>query len=87
MICVFQHFSGWILQHFLRISDWSCVSTYTEDIPRSYAFSLLIGNQATKSSQVYLDRLIVEDIHFNIHVDHRETWSFEDIVLYSEWLA
>lgn len=31
--------------------------------------------------------MIAEDIHFNTYVDHRETRPFDDIVLYSGWLA
>lgn len=54
---------------------------------RATAFTPLRGNQATKLFKVYLDRLVAEDMHFNNYVDHRETWPFDEIVIYSGWLA
>lgn len=82
MISVFQHFQAWILQHFPRISSWSCLPIYTEDMSCAFAFSPLRGNYEIESFQVYLDRLVAWDIHFNNYVDHRETRAFDDIMLY-----
>lgn len=87
MIRVFQTFKVWILQHFSRISDWKNVLTYSKDMSRATAFSSLRGNQTIESFKVYLDRLVVEDMHFNNYVDHRETRPFDKIVLYSSWLT
>ncbi|XP_050878282.1 uncharacterized protein LOC127082097 [Lathyrus oleraceus] len=67
--------------------SWEGVATYIEDMPHATAFSSLRGNQEIKSFRVYLDRLVAEDMHFNNYVDHRETRPFDDIVLYSRWLA
>lgn len=36
---------------------------------------------------MYLDRLVGEDIHFHTYVDHRETYPFDDIALYSGLLT
>ncbi|CAL5202105.1 unnamed protein product [Lathyrus oleraceus] len=78
---------AWILQHFLHISGWLCVPTYTDYMLYASAFTLLKGNQVIKSFKLYLDCLVAEDMHFNNYVDHRETQPFNDIVLYSGWLA
>lgn len=56
-------------------------------MPCDSAFAPLRGRQETKLFRVYLDCLVVEDIHFYIYVDHRETRPFDDIVLYSRWLS
>ncbi|XP_050874229.1 uncharacterized protein LOC127076587 [Lathyrus oleraceus] len=80
-------FQAWILQHFPRISDWASVPEYIEDMPRATAFISLRRNQTIEPFRVYLDRLIVEDIYFNNYVDHRQTQPFDEIVLYSRWLA
>lgn len=74
-------FQDRILQHFLHIFGWASVETYTEDISHATAFFPLRGNQATEPYRVYLDRLVVEDMNFNIYVDHRETRPFDEIVL------
>ena len=65
MIRVFQTFlfQAWILQHFPRISGWASVPEYTKDMPRAIAFILLKGNRATEPFRVYLDCLVVEDMH------------------------
>lgn len=36
---------------------------------------------------MYLDRLVGEDIHFYMHVDHCEMCTFDDIVFYPGWLT
>ena len=41
----------------------------------------------TNSFRVHLDHLVSEDMYFNSYVDHRERWLFDDIMLYSGWLA
>ena len=89
MICVFQIFlfQAWILQHFPRISDWASVPEYTEDMSCDTGFILLRGNQATEPFRVYVDCLVVEDIHFNNYIDHRQTMPFDEMMLYSGWLA
>lgn len=60
---------------------------YTEDLSRATAFIPLIGDQAVEPFRVYLDRLVVKDTHFNSYVDHRQTRPFDEILLYSIWLA
>lgn len=40
-----------------------------------------------ESFQVYLDRLVAKDMHFNSYVDHCGMRLFDDIVLYSGWLV
>ncbi|CAL5205132.1 unnamed protein product [Lathyrus oleraceus] len=50
-------------------------------------FSQLRGNHETKSFKVYLDCLVTDDMHFNSCVDHCETRPFDEILLYSGWLA
>lgn len=56
-------------------------------MPHATTFAPLRGNQATESFRVYLDRLVIDDMHFNNYVDYRETWPFDEIMLYSGWLA
>lgn len=51
------------------------------------AFSPLRGNQETKPFRVYLDCLVVEDMHFNSYIDHSEMRSCDDILLYSGWVT
>ncbi|CAL5200176.1 unnamed protein product [Lathyrus oleraceus] len=85
--CSVTLLAGWILQHFPRISGWASVPDYTEDMPCVTAFIPLRGNQTTKSYKFYLDHLVAKDMYFNSYVDHRETRSFDKIVLYSGWLA
>lgn len=87
MIYVCQTFQAWILQHFLRVSDWASVSTYTEDMLYATAFAPLRGNQTTDPFIVYLDRLVAEGMQFNNYVDHREMQPFDKILLYFGWLA
>lgn len=87
MICVFQTFHVWILLQFPCISGWASVPTYIEDMSRATAFAPLRGNQTLESFKVYLDRLVAKDMHFNSYVDHRETRPFDEIVIYSRWLA
>ncbi|CAL5208279.1 unnamed protein product [Lathyrus oleraceus] len=36
--------TAWTLQHFPRISGWSCVPTYSDDMSRASAFAPLRGN-------------------------------------------
>lgn len=73
---------AWILQHFPHIYRWASVETYTKDMMCATAFSPLRVNQTTESFKVYLDYLVVEDIHFNSYVDHRQTQPFNNIMLY-----
>lgn len=81
------HFQAWVLQHFPRISRWSCVLTYIEDMTHASAFVSLRGNQATKPYNVYLDCMLVEDIHFHMYVDNRETRTLKDIAFYYGWMT
>ncbi|XP_050918888.1 uncharacterized protein LOC127136367 [Lathyrus oleraceus] len=78
---------GWILQHFTHISGWASVPNYTEDMSHATAFIRLKGNQATEPYRIYLNCLVAGDMDFNNYVDHRETRPFDEIMLYSEWLA
>lgn len=52
-----------------------------------FCISLLRGNQAIESFIMYLNRLVIEDMHFNNYVDHREMRPFDEILLYYGWLA
>ncbi|XP_050878066.1 uncharacterized protein LOC127081880 [Lathyrus oleraceus] len=36
---------------------------------------------------MYLDYLIVEEMHFNSYVDHSQMQPFDEIMLYSRWLT
>ncbi|XP_050895905.1 uncharacterized protein LOC127102595 [Lathyrus oleraceus] len=78
---------GWILQHFSCISGWASVHDYTEDMLRATAFIPLRGNQAIEPYRLYLDCLVVKDMHFNSYVNHRETLSFDEMILHSGWLS
>ncbi|KAI5401901.1 hypothetical protein KIW84_066387 [Lathyrus oleraceus] len=44
-------------------------------------------NQETDPFRVYLDHLVTKDMHFNSYIDHLHTRPFDEIVLYSGWLA
>ncbi|CAL5198435.1 unnamed protein product [Lathyrus oleraceus] len=79
--------TAWILQNFLHISGWASVPTYTENMLCATEFSLLKGNQSIESFRMYLECLVADDMHLNNYVYHRETRPFDDIVLYSGWLA
>ncbi|CAL5206298.1 unnamed protein product [Lathyrus oleraceus] len=74
---------GWILQHFPCISGWASVSDYSEDMSRATTFILFRGNQTIEPHRVYLDRLVVEDMHFNNYFDHCETQLFDEIIIHS----
>ncbi|XP_058742319.1 uncharacterized protein LOC131614782 [Vicia villosa] len=63
------------------------VSGYTEDIPCARAFAPLRGNQVPDPYRRCLDRMATEDIHFDYYGDHHETVPFDEIALYSRWLA
>lgn len=41
----------------------------------------------TNAFKVYLDCLVSKDLRFHTYVDHCDTRPFDDIVLYSRWLA
>ncbi|XP_050898936.1 uncharacterized protein LOC127105772 [Lathyrus oleraceus] len=77
---------AWILQHFPHIAGWASMPEYTKIMSRVSVFIPLRGNQAIDPFRVYLDHLVVEDVHFNNYVDHRQTGSFDEIILYSGWL-
>lgn len=66
---------------------WSCVLTYTKDIPRASAFFPFIRNQVIEPYIVYIDRLVAENIHFHTYITHCETHSIDDIAFQSGWLA
>lgn len=87
MIRGFQTYQAWILRNFPRISNWASVSNYSKDMSRVTTFAPLRGNHETEPFKVYLNRLVAEDMKFNIYVNHRETWPFDEIVLYSRWLT
>lgn len=72
MIRVFQHFSG-LYPPALSTHLWFVMCTDTENMSCASAFASLKGNQAIEPFKVYLDRLVVEDMHFNSYVDHCET--------------
>ena len=40
-----------------------------------------------ESFRVYIDRLVHEDIHFSAYVDHRVTIPFDEVCLFTGWLA
>lgn len=88
MIYVFQTFlfQDWILQHYPCITHYVSVPEYAEVMPCATSFIPLRGNQAVEPFKFYLDRLVVDDMHFN-YVEHRHTQSFEEIVLYFRCLA
>lgn len=56
-------------------------------MPHASASVPLRGNQETESYRVYLDCLVVEDITVCSYVTHDDRCPFDDIALYSGWLA
>lgn len=80
-------FQAWILKHFPRIFSWSYVDNYTEDMPYACAFSMFRRNQTTNPFRVYLDYMVVDDIHLHSYIDHRETRPLKNITFYFGWLA
>ncbi|XP_058733870.1 uncharacterized protein LOC131605542 [Vicia villosa] len=77
----------WILQHFSRISGWSLATGYTEDKSRACADDPLRGIQAIELFRVYIDRLVHEDIHLCSYIDYRVTIPFDEVALFTIWLA
>lgn len=80
-------FQAWILHHFPRIFGWSCLPTYTENMPHASTFIPLRENHVKETYQVYLDYLVAKDIPFHTYVTNRETCPFNDITLYFGWLT
>ncbi|XP_058765901.1 uncharacterized protein LOC131639419 [Vicia villosa] len=78
---------GWILQHFPMIIGWREVPGYTEFMPRASAYILLIGNQVSDPYRYSIGRMVAEDIRYDCYAPHRETIMWDDIALYSGWLA
>ncbi|XP_058725574.1 uncharacterized protein LOC131596855 [Vicia villosa] len=78
---------AWILQHFLDIIGWEEVSTYTEVMSRASRFIPRRGNQNPNPYRRGLDRMAAEDIRYDCYVAQRETVPFDEIALYSGWLA
>ncbi|XP_058733124.1 uncharacterized protein LOC131604718 [Vicia villosa] len=78
---------AWIPQHIPDIIGWGEVPTYTEFMLRASAFSPLRGNQVSDPYRRGLDRMAVEDVRYDCYADHRETVPFDEITLYSRWLA
>ncbi|XP_058727161.1 protein MAIN-LIKE 1-like [Vicia villosa] len=63
------------------------VSGYTEDMSHARVFTSLRGNQMSNSYRRYLDCMAAEDIHYECYADHCEKVPFDEIALYSGWLA
>ncbi|XP_058733393.1 uncharacterized protein LOC131605002 [Vicia villosa] len=78
---------GLILQHFPDIIGWGEVSDYTESMPRARAFVPLRGNRVSDPNRHCLNRMAAEDFRYKFYDDHRETVLWDDIALYSGWLA
>ncbi|XP_058765104.1 uncharacterized protein LOC131638558 [Vicia villosa] len=78
---------GWILQHFSMIIGWGDVSSYTKGMPRASAYITLRGNQVSDPYRYSIERMAAEDIRYDSYVAHHETVSWDDIALYSGWLA
>ncbi|XP_058764248.1 protein MAINTENANCE OF MERISTEMS-like [Vicia villosa] len=78
---------GWILQHFPDIVGWGEVEEYTEVMPRASAFTPLRGNQVSDPYRRSLDRMAAEVIGYCLYDEHREAVLFDEICLYSGWLA
>ncbi|XP_058733766.1 uncharacterized protein LOC131605426 [Vicia villosa] len=69
---------AWILQHFPDIIGWEEMPTYTELMSRASRFS---------PRRCGLDRNAVEDVRYDCYAEHQETVPFDEIALYSGWLA
>ncbi|XP_058783614.1 uncharacterized protein LOC131658324 [Vicia villosa] len=80
-----QH--GWILQHFQMIIGWGSMQEYIEVWPRARAFIPLRGIQTVEPYRVYLDHIVAEDTRYDAYATHCETRLFDDIALFSGWLA
>lgn len=72
---------------FPMITGWGVVPNYIEDWPRARDFIPLRGNHAVDPYRVYLDRMVAEDTHYNVYDAHCATHPFDDISLFSGWLA
>lgn len=86
--CVPNFFiSGLDPQLFPCIAGWVSVHEYAEVISCATTFIPLRENPTIEPFRVYHDHLIIKDMHFNIYVDHLQTQPFDEIMLYSGWLA
>ncbi|XP_058756413.1 uncharacterized protein LOC131629646 [Vicia villosa] len=56
-------------------------------MPCASAFTPLRGNQASDHYRRGLDRTAAEDIKYYCYAEHRETVPFDELSLYSGWLA
>ncbi|XP_058765318.1 uncharacterized protein LOC131638792 [Vicia villosa] len=78
---------GWILQHFLEIIDRGEVPSYIKLMSRASVFSPRKGNQVTDPYRHALDRMTAEDIRYDSYTEYREAIPFDEISLYTGWLA
>ncbi|XP_058781486.1 protein MAIN-LIKE 1-like [Vicia villosa] len=78
---------AWILQHFPYIIGWGEVPAYTELMPRASTFSSFRGNQVSDPYRRGLDSTAADDVHYDCYAEHCETVPFDEISLYSRWLA
>ncbi|XP_058725576.1 uncharacterized protein LOC131596857 [Vicia villosa] len=79
--------SSWILQHFPDIIGWEEVPTYTEVMSHASHFIPRRRNQNPDPYRHGLDRMAAEDIRYVYYAAHQETVPFDEIALYSGWLA
>ncbi|XP_058759733.1 uncharacterized protein LOC131633040 [Vicia villosa] len=77
----------WILQHFPDIIGWGEASDYTKAMSRGRAFIPLRGNPVSDPYRSYFDRMGVKDVQYNCYANHYKTLPFDNITLYSRWLA
>ncbi|XP_058782429.1 uncharacterized protein LOC131656830 [Vicia villosa] len=72
---------------FPRHYCWEEVPTYTEIMPHASRFIPRRGNQHPDPYRRSHDRMAAEDIKYDCYAAHRETVMFDEIALYSGWLA
>ncbi|XP_058746234.1 protein MAIN-LIKE 1-like [Vicia villosa] len=77
----------WILQHFPMIIGWGEVPGYTKAMPCARVYILFSGNQVSDPYKHSFDCMAAEDIRYNRYATHRETVAWDDVALYSGWLA
>ncbi|XP_058742584.1 uncharacterized protein LOC131615096 [Vicia villosa] len=66
---------------------WGEVAGYTESMSHASAFIPLRRNQVSDPYRNYLDYMDVEDTCCDCYANHREKVIWDDVALYSGWLA
>lgn len=65
-----DHFQGWIIFHFPRITGFESASAYSEDWPHADAFVSYRGNGVVESFRVSLEHMVPDGVCFCTYVGH-----------------